>query len=68
MSKESKKQITALTSACYHDWLLELDEQQFKSELQRFNHVSGGVLTSAHSLLILQKQLRIKNESENKAA
>ena len=65
MSKESRAQITALTSACFHDWLLELDEQQFKSELQRFNHVSGGVLTSAHCLLILQKQL--KNESEKRA-
>lgn len=58
MSKESRAQITALTSACFHDWLLELDEQQFKSELQRFDKVSGGVLASAHNLLLLRSELR----------
>ena len=66
MVSESRAQIVALTAACFHDWLLGLeDEQQFKAELQRFNQVSGGVLTSAQNILILQKQ--IKSERGNAA-
>jgi hypothetical protein len=65
MIRKVKEQLSALTSSCFHDWLLELDEEQFRAELIRFNQVSGGVLDAAQNIFMLKQQMKSEQKKGN---
>ncbi|MFA5597597.1 MAG: hypothetical protein WDA26_08535 [Pusillimonas sp.] len=67
MNSHQKQQLSSLAANLWHDWILTLNESDFKKQLVAFNEASGGVLEAAKTILTAKLLLKEQNLQEKKS-